>query len=112
MSLDTIKLLAVTMLYAAVSGCGLYLLKVNLPALPSLNINLFIGGGLYIASFLVWLWMLKQYPISIIFPLATGLLIVVTQFLGVVLGEVFPVNKIIGVGVIMLGIVLLSFEVK
>lgn len=94
--------------YALISSYGLYKLKIS-----SFGINVgFISGFMFYAiGFVIWLYILKIYPLSVAFPLASGSLVVITQIVGVsFLGEAATLNKGIGAIFIIAGIALVYLE--
>ena len=91
--------------YAFVSSYGLGLIKV---AAGIRSLEFLFGGFLYGLGFLAWLVVLRSYPLSIAFPIASGLLIVSTQLVGVfVLGEDVRYLTLIGIAFILFGISLI-----
>lgn len=77
----------------------------------SINYLTLIGVICYVFSFFMWLVILKESKISYILPLATGMvniLIVVLSF--VFLNETLSIEKIISIGLIILGIILLNIN--
>jgi multidrug transporter EmrE-like cation transporter len=91
--------------YFALSGFGLFKLKSAAgPFTPAFA----AGMAGYAIGFVMWLYMLREMPLSIIFPVAAGGLIVVSQLTGfVLLGEPVSSIQLVGAGAIVLGIVLL-----
>jgi drug/metabolite transporter (DMT)-like permease len=93
-------------IYAATSAYGLYRLKAA-PRVLSLDFG--IGFLLYGVGFLMWLYLLRRYPLSIVFPIAVGALIIATQFLaGSFLRETIGPAHVAGVAMIIAGIALVS----
>lgn len=91
--------------YFALSGFGLFKLK---SASGLLTPTFAVGMAGYAIGFVMWLYMLREMPLSVIFPVAAGGLIVVTQLTGfVLLGEPVAALQIAGVAAIVLGIILL-----
>jgi drug/metabolite transporter (DMT)-like permease len=103
---DRLAQLTFIAIYAATSAYGLYRIK----AAPRLvSIEFAAGFVLYGIGFLMWLFLLRRYPLSIVFPIAAGSLIIATQALAaVLLREPMPTMHIGGVALIILGIVLVS----
>ena len=92
--------------YAATSAYGLYRLKAA-PRMFSLEFGL--GFLLYGIGFVMWLYLLRRYPLSIVFPVAVGALIIATQFFaGSFLRETIGPAHIAGVVMIIAGIALVS----
>ncbi len=72
-----------------------------------LDLRTVIGITLYVLSFFTWLYLLKRFHLSYIFPVITGL-----SYLGVlavsyfVLAERFNVPKLVGIFLILAGVLL------
>jgi multidrug transporter EmrE-like cation transporter len=97
---------ALLLFYVGVSLFALYKLKV---ASIGLNVDYLTGVLMYGTSFGLWLCVLRLYPLSVAFPLASGLVIVGTQIVGlVVLHEEFDAPKIAGICLIVVGVVTLA----
>lgn len=92
--------------YVLFSTFGLYKIKV---ANDYLSPNFFLGCFFYLSGFFIWFYILKITPLSVAFPVAAGLLIVATTFTGIVfLDEALDLPKILGAGLITIGIIVLS----
>ena len=103
-----IKSIAIFTIYAFISAYGLYYIKT-----PSSwnSINFISGIFLYGTGFIIWLYILKRYPLSSAFPIAASSLIIATQLFGILfLRESVCLNKIIGVIFIIIGIFFLYFR--
>ncbi len=100
---------AILVAYVAVSLAGLYHMK---RAEALLGWQFAAGFALYVAGFGMWLAILRLYPLSYAFPLASGALVVGTQLVGwLLLGETLALHRMIGVGFILLGLIsLAAFE--
>lgn len=96
----------VFVLYAALSVCGLSLIK---EAAGPLNLRFWAGGVLYGAGFMIWiLLIIRSFPLSVAFPLSAGALILGTQFAGwLFLKETLSAAHLGGVGAILFGIFLI-----
>jgi multidrug transporter EmrE-like cation transporter len=91
--------------YFAVSGLGLFKLKA---AEGVLTPGFLVGVAGYGLGFVLWLYMLRSMPLSVVFPAAAGGLIVATQAIGyLLLGEPVTPLQIAGVAAILGGIVLI-----
>jgi drug/metabolite transporter (DMT)-like permease len=91
--------------YLALSGFGLLQLK---SAVGIWNPHFIAGFASYGAGFLIWIYLLRQLPLSFVFPVAAGGLIVTTQLLGYYfLSEPLSTQHLIGVLAIVGGIVLI-----
>ncbi len=94
--------------YVALSALGLYKMKA---ASAFASLEFILGAGAYIASFLIWIYLLKTNPLSYIFPVAAGALILATSLLGIVqLDEQLSLSKLAGTLLIILGIFLLTLD--
>ena len=92
--------------YISVSLLGLFQLK---SAEVGVNFQYLAGMLLYIASFFLWMVVIRWYPLSIAFPLAAGTIIVGTQVLGaLLLSERFDVVSFVAVSFILVGLILLA----
>lgn len=92
--------------YISVSLLGLFQLK---SAEVGVNFQYLAGMLLYIASFFLWMVVIRWYPLSIAFPLAAGSIIVGTQVVGaLLLSERFDAISFVAVSFILIGLVLLA----
>jgi drug/metabolite transporter (DMT)-like permease len=106
---DRLAQLAFIAIYAATSAYGLYRIKAA-PRLLSLDFG--FGFLLYGVGFLMWLYLLRKYPLSLVFPIAVGGLIIATQLLAnTLLRETLTSLHVAGVLMIVLGIALVSYRV-
>ena len=88
--------------YALVSAFGLYKIKA---ADGVQDVALWFGAVAYGAGFLIWLLILRKFPLSISFPIAAGSLIVATQAVGhLFLKEALSMTHLAGVALIVAGI--------
>lgn len=72
------------------------------------NVNLYVGGGLYLGSSILNIWILRYLDYSVVLPL-TSLTYVWTMVLSyTILREKITKKKILGVGVILIGAILVS----
>lgn len=92
--------------YALTSCYGLYLLK----AAPAVKSWLFLSGlVLYIIGAGMWMFILRLYPLSVAFPIASGALVIGTTLTGMVfLNENVNLVHLFGAGLILAGIALIS----
>lgn len=90
-------------LYVILSVAGLAFVKA---ADNPVSLRFVIGGALYGAGFLIWIFaILRTLPLSIAFPLAAGALILGTQAAGwIFLKEALSPLHIVGVALIVAGI--------
>ena len=93
-------------IYVLISSFGLYKIKV---ASTLLSFDFIAGMALFGSGFLLWLYILRSYPLSIAFPIAAGSLVFATQLFGVlVLREPFTMTHGLGIVLIVAGIALVS----
>ena len=96
--------------YALISCVGLYWLKsaANLWTLKFIS-----GAFLYILGAAVWLVILRMYPLSIAFPIASGVLMIGTTVVGyVLLKENISWMHLMGLVLISSGISILALQGK
>ncbi len=106
---EALRFLALTISYAGVSGYGLFLMK---SAAAPVSVRFAIGIVFYGAGFLVWIGILRNFPLTIAFPAAAGTLIVSTQIFGIWLDEPLSTTKAGALVLIILGTLLLSVEAR
>lgn len=95
--------------YALISGYGLYRLK---GSSEILSVEFLLGAFCYGFGFIIWLVMLRTYPLSLAFPAAAGTLILTTQIFGIVfLHEEFSWQAVSGTALITIGIALIYLRV-
>jgi len=100
--------LAIFVFYLASTLYGLYALKAYE---IGLNREYILGFIAYSLGFIIWLVVLKLYPLSLAFPVAAGGLIVGTQLVGYfVLCEKFDLFRATGVLFIIAGILTISIR--
>ena len=74
------------------------------------NINLYIGGFLYVSSAVLNIWLLKILDYSVIFPL-TSLTYIWTMIISYfILKEKITVKKVLGICLILIGAVIISLS--
>ena len=96
---------ALIVIYAAVSGYGLYLLKASQEFLST---SFLLGCVFYGGGFVIWIFILRLFPLSIAFPTAAGALIIATQIAGVYyLKESLQPTTVAGIALIAIGIILI-----
>jgi drug/metabolite transporter (DMT)-like permease len=67
-----------------------------------------VGFFSYVCGFIVWFIILRLYPLSLSFPVASGLLIISTQLVGIyILKENYNIFHLIGIACIFIGISIL-----
>src|SRR3954471_24137358 len=101
--------------YATASVSGLILIKASIPAAKALLFNqrnylntpvllIFLGGMLYVASFSIWMIILSRNDLSVAYPIAVGITIVMTIVgAGIILSENITFGRIVGSIVVFLG---------
>ena len=67
-----------------------------------------IGIICYVTSFILWLSILKQQALSYIYPLTSAISIVAAALLGFVMGETLSVQKITGIILIIIGVIIMG----
>jgi len=94
--------------YALISCLGLYWLK---SATDWWTVRFVFGGGLYALGAGIWLVILRMYPLSLAFPIASGALMIGTTLAGYVfLGEDISWLHLLGIVIISLGISILALQ--
>jgi multidrug transporter EmrE-like cation transporter len=102
------KLLILLAVYTAISTFGLFKIKESGLAI---SMTLSIGVVFYLAGFILWMYILKLFDLSVAFPMAAGALIVATQAVGyTLLHEPYTLLKITGSVLIIVGIALIHLE--
>ncbi|MEP3048367.1 MAG: hypothetical protein ABJO09_09360 [Hyphomicrobiales bacterium] len=71
-----------------------------------INIWMFFAIILYVGSTLLWVWLLKQVPLSLAYPFAGLAFVIVPIGSYFVFGELLSVRYLVGCVVIILGIAL------
>lgn len=103
-----LQMISVVILQVILSVGGLYKIK-TAPGIVSWDFV--VGFGLYGVSFLTWVYILRAYPLSIAFPLAVSLSIIMSQLIGVLmLEEGWNWLQITAVSIILIGIIILGFS--
>lgn len=102
--------IAIFVSYALMSCIGLYLLK---SATNWWTFKFISGAFFYILGAAVWLVILKIYPLSIAFPIASGVLMIGTTVVGYVfLKENISWLHLLGLMLISSGISVLALQGK
>ncbi|WP_017413600.1 EamA family transporter [Clostridium tunisiense] len=101
-TLNLMLLLTMTILGAF---AGLFLKKASSSPFKSLilNINLYLGGGLYFLSALINIYILKYLDYSVVLPLTSMTYIWTMLISFFILHEKISVKKIIGIALILVG---------
>ncbi len=71
---------------------------------------LIIGTGIYILATLFWMYLISKYEYSYIYPMLSGVYIFAFLFAYFLFGESITMNKILGVGFIIIGIYFLNWQ--
>jgi uncharacterized membrane protein len=92
---------------------GSYFFKKATVYLDAINkeflLNLFVGGGLYLAGAILNIILLKAAPYTIVYPL-TSITYIWTMFISrTLLNERISIKKMIGVFLVILGAIFLTF---
>lgn len=75
------------------------------------NWPLFVGLGLYGAAFLLYAAALARLPLSVAHPLLTaGAIAAVAVSSALIFNDAFPLGKIVGVGLILAGVLLITAQ--
>jgi len=102
-------LIAFLAVYTGLSVLGLYKLK---EATSLFSWPFVLGFAMYGAGFLIWLHMLKKFPLSLIFPLCSSCILIGTQLTGwLLLHEAITVRKILAVLCALTATTLISLEI-
>lgn len=98
--------ISLVLLYFVCTLYGLYALKAYD---FGMTWGYIIGFLAYALGFMIWLIVLKLYPLSVAFPIAAGGLIVGSQLVGYfALSDKLDLSRVIGVMLIILGILIIS----
>ncbi len=62
----------------------------------------------YALSVIIWILALSRVPVSIAFPMLSMAYIVTAVAAWYMLGEAFSLTKVVGIGVIILGVIIIS----
>jgi multidrug transporter EmrE-like cation transporter len=105
---DWLRNILLFCVYVTGSSFGLYLLK---EASSWWSVKFAIGFLLYGMGALLWLLILRFFPLSIAFPIAAGSLMIATTLIGVtLLQEVVTISHIIGILLIISGIFFIAMK--
>ena len=110
-------MLVLIVLQAAISAGGVLILRWGLSSLPkpfvlggSFLITA-VGAFLYLASFVIWLFILSRNPASEVFPMSVAAtLVFVTLGASVFLRENISPLQVLGIAFVFLGMVLISWK--
>lgn len=94
-------------IYAIISTTGLILLKIT----KIFSHGFIAGGVMYLVGAVLWIYILRIYPISAAYPVASGALLITTSISGaMILNESFSIIKTSGYILIVIGAALIFFE--
>ncbi len=86
---------------------GLYKIKT---AAAIFSFHFALGFALYGLSFVLWVWLIRTYSLSVAFPVAASLSIICSQLVGVLLlNEGWGILQCIAIALLLSGVILLSF---
>ena len=106
----TVFMLATIILYCFLSITGLYIIK---QSEQILSLSFAFGFALYLLGFATWMYMLRKYPLSVVFPLCSTALLIGTQLVGwFLLTEPISVNGVVAVFLAGVSAILISTELK
>ena len=75
----------------------------------NLDVKMLVGLAMYVVSFLLYVWIVKNQNLSYIVPLSAGILNVISIVLGIAfLREKISLSGIVGVAFIGIGIILMN----
>lgn len=109
---ELIKNIVMLCIYALASSMGLVLMKKGLNSISSIwsiltSPLLLIGITMYVASFLIWLSIVKVQNLSYAFPIATaGTFVMICAFSHFIFHDQIGLVKIFGMTIILIGIVI------
>ncbi|ALS59537.1 SMR family transporter [Pandoraea norimbergensis] len=97
------------LVYAATSCTGLYLLKT---ADGWFSLRFASGGVLYVAGAAIWICLLRLLPLSVAFPIASGMLMLGTTLTGYfLLDERLSAMQGVGIVLILSGMVFVGANI-
>ena len=92
--------------YILLSSYGILIIKT---AQSIYSIQMYIGTFIYICGSVIWLAILRRLPLSVAFPVASGLMIIGIAFVGALfLNEELGLYQLIGGVAIMIGVWLIK----
>lgn len=110
----------ICMIYSMISVTGLTLIKIGatgnsvklivLPIIGEITLHTFLGLGFYAMSFILYIFIIQNMQLSIVFPILVALNNISIVLIGhFVFREVIGTGKIAGVILIIAGITLVSY---
>jgi len=106
----SVSLIFALTIYTGLSVMGLYKLKL---AASFLSWSFVLGFAMYGVGFLIWLYMLKKFPLSLIFPLCASCILIGTQLVGwFLIHEAITPKKIFAVLCALMATVLIYLEME
>ena len=112
--LSGVLLNAVAQLFLKAGTNALGQLKINKTELISSFIkigfepHIFAGLICYVISFVIWVFALSETPVSVAYPMLSIGYFINAVAAWYLFGEILTIQKIIGIGVIMLGVFLVA----
>ncbi len=104
----TALLILFTTAYSMISAWGMFKLK---SAESIFSLSFVFGFALYATSFLMWVYMLRRFPLSIIFPVSSSMVLLSTQLMGYYFfNETITPLRVIACVLIVVAVILLSLE--
>lgn len=107
----------IALISIALGGVGQFLLKLGaaklapgalwrLVLVPQIVVGLFCFG----LSFLSWVFVLQRLPLSVAYPMVSLSYVIVTALAAIFLGESLTVQKVAGLALILVGVVVLQWQ--
>lgn len=106
--------IGLAIVYVVLSSAGLVLLRQSMDGARDVADALFkprtiLGAAFYAASFGVWLLALRRHEVTLLYPIFVGLgFIGVALAASLVLDESLTLPRVLGMGVILAGVVLVT----
>lgn len=109
----------VCVIYSVISVLGLTLIKIgaagnsvkliSFPIIGEITLHTFLGLGFYVVSFILYIFIVQNMQLSIVFPILTALNNISIVLIGyIVFHETLRTGKIVGVMMIIVGIACVS----
>ena len=106
-------------IYVLMSATGLFLIKTGTETTSlvlensifnfQLSVRLIVGFIVYVVSFLLSVYVISKMKLTVFYPTATGVMLVLTSLLGYFfLKEQIGVSHLVGMGLIMAGVIVLN----
>ena len=72
------------------------------------NINIWIGGAIFIVSFLLWLYLLNQFELSFLYPFGSLSFVLAAVGGWLIFGEDLNMCRICGILLVFIGVVFIA----